>query len=733
MKKILIDLRRKSLFSYILAFSAIVFMIILVMGAYLYRFYYNTIYNDFVTVNEAYLTGIRNRHDNDLAIMNDIVVQMRISGNNVEFKLDASPLKSIALEEQLYRYTSVSQFFNQTFFFYHEDNYLYNHNTSIHIDMFLSDGILLEETDEEEIRDLLYDKEKGMRILKEQGLEGYLSTKFSNFADKAVIYFKLLEPSNTSTMVFIVDNFYYDNLLISKPEEHRQNYIIYDGEVIVSRGYTNADSSTLLQKISDTGKTNFQTDIDGTNYLVTLQQGSGGVEYCTIQSMDIFKNKVVTGHWGILLVLSICSIPTSLAIVALSRQISRKVRTINQLLSEENDHFYDLQNIETGIRNLVEHNNDVSGENLLFRRNSFINKFIRNEYEDREEVIAYGDMAELRVNQEYYAVILMGSRESSNESKAHDYMLHLIECQETLDGFGIHLINENQSLFVVFGGDTEAMNELLESLFNIGSEYCEDFVMAASGFHAEHSEASNAYLEANSAFDSRFLVDNSRIIRFEELALSEQVEIMPDIYLHRLRNAIRANSETEAKTVINEICSRLQTTGHSLLTFRILCNDIIHMMISEWSTNDTGFDNIYNVFALSQCLTIQDFNDILWDVCSRLILSNEKSGTEKSDMVTEAIQYMKSNYKDPNLNMSTLAEYLSVTGVTLALEFKEAMGISPSDYLAITRIENAKALLKETDMLVKDVSVAVGYEDDHVFMRRFKKHVGKTPKQYRLE
>lgn len=48
-------------------------------------------------------------------------------------------------------------------------------------------------------------------------------------------------------------------------------------------------------------------------------------------------------------------------------------------------------------------------------------------------------------------------------------------------------------------------------------------------------------------------------------------------------------------------------------------------------------------------------------------------------------------------------------------------------------MEQAKKMLKETDLLIKEISLAVGYEDDHVFMRRFKKYTGKTPGQYRKE
>ena len=86
------------------------------------------------------------------------------------------------------------------------------------------------------------------------------------------------------------------------------------------------------------------------------------------------------------------------------------------------------------------------------------------------------------------------------------------------------------------------------------------------------------------------------------------------------------------------------------------------------------------------------------------------------------------------LNMASLADQLGISPVTLAVEFKNETGISPSDYLAVVRLERAKELLRTTDQLVKQVSEAVGYEDDHVFIKDALKNIlGKTPGQYRKE
>ena len=102
-------------------------------------------------------------------------------------------------------------------------------------------------------------------------------------------------------------------------------------------------------------------------------------------------------------------------------------------------------------------------------------------------------------------------------------------------------------------------------------------------------------------------------------------------------------------------------------------------------------------------------------------------------MAAKAVAYMKEHYSSPDLTMAALAQELEISPVTMSVAFKNRMGVNPSDYLGIIRMEKAKELLRNSDMKIKDVSAAVGYEDDHVFLRRFKKYVGKTPGQYREE
>ena len=78
--------------------------------------------------------------------------------------------------------------------------------------------------------------------------------------------------------------------------------------------------------------------------------------------------------------------------------------------------------------------------------------------------------------------------------------------------------------------------------------------------------------------------------------------------------------------------------------------------------------------------------------------------------------------------------------------YAERLGISPSylnklvrtqtrhsamDWVEISRVNWAKCLLKDSDMSVGDISVAIGVDDPSYFTRFFRKSTGMTPSEFR--
>lgn len=727
MKRLFRELRTQNVLYYILSFSVLVFLIIFIMGIYLYRFYYQTIYSDFQASNAQYLETKAMVHENDLQIINDIVHQMGMAGDNAGFKLSENPQKAINLIKRLHQYKMVSQFFYMPFYFYQKDEYLYNDRTSLSVDYFIDRGCIFEQTGSEEFREVMYSGDGTLRALPEQSVSGYWIGKYMPDA-RVVVYMQAIPPRFQEVMFFLVEDSYYDSFIGMDEGEMRSVYIIDGEKVIVSRGGLDVEDEVVLGLLRR-GTWQDKVQIGKKEYMITAYEGSSGLRYCSLQSMEIFYDKILTEQWGITMLLLVCSIPAALLLVALSRKLVAKMQKLNKMLDlQENN--YNIGSIEAGIQMLIASNVQKEEDNQRLKRTQFIRGFVRGDFSDEEEVRKAAQSVSIHI-EKIYAIFLMSVRGDSNEKDIHVQMLESIRRREHVDGYGFLLVSSNQSLLVVFADTQESMEDVMDAVFTIGKENSEEFLMAVSGFHTFLTDGSTAYLEAGRAFDNRFLQDNNRILRFTEVVSQEILYILPDIYLQNLRNALKSRDKEAVRKSVEEICWKMQQDKPTLFAFRLTYNRIIHLMLTEWNDRNAETENLYNVFALSQCLTIQDFNDLLCEACHIIIDSSSQEPAEKSDIVQNAMKYMENNFSSPDLTMSVLADYLQVSSVTLSVVFKNSMGIRPSDYLANLRIEQARKLLLTTDMLVREICTAVGYEDDHVFTRRFKKYTGKTPKQYR--
>lgn len=92
--------------------------------------------------------------------------------------------------------------------------------------------------------------------------------------------------------------------------------------------------------------------------------------------------------------------------------------------------------------------------------------------------------------------------------------------------------------------------------------------------------------------------------------------------------------------------------------------------------------------------------------------------------------YIEQNYK-LDLSLSDLASIVYVSPYHLAHLFKNETGMSPIQYLIQCRIEEAKRLLKYTDLSVREISASVGYPNANYFNLLFKKMTGNSPGKYR--
>lgn len=100
-------------------------------------------------------------------------------------------------------------------------------------------------------------------------------------------------------------------------------------------------------------------------------------------------------------------------------------------------------------------------------------------------------------------------------------------------------------------------------------------------------------------------------------------------------------------------------------------------------------------------------------------------------VVERALAYMEENYMQ-RLTLEQTAAACYANASYLSSAFKNAVGISFTDYLSEMRIRKARVLLENSQYRINEIAARVGYDDYSYFCRVFKKLVGVAPLRYRM-
>ncbi len=111
--------------------------------------------------------------------------------------------------------------------------------------------------------------------------------------------------------------------------------------------------------------------------------------------------------------------------------------------------------------------------------------------------------------------------------------------------------------------------------------------------------------------------------------------------------------------------------------------------------------------------------------------ANPRSEQARMDSrVQTAMDYMCQHIAD-DISLDTLAQVSGLSVSRLAHLFRQHTGVTPLQFLEQQRLDRAAQLLELTSRPIQSIAEEVGFDNPFYFSLRFKRHVGRCPRDYR--
>ena len=94
------------------------------------------------------------------------------------------------------------------------------------------------------------------------------------------------------------------------------------------------------------------------------------------------------------------------------------------------------------------------------------------------------------------------------------------------------------------------------------------------------------------------------------------------------------------------------------------------------------------------------------------------------------ISTLEQRYSEP-WTLESMAEIARLSRTNLLLNFRQATGRSPVEFLIGLRIEAAKRLLRQSTLGMTEIALETGFGDGNYFARKFRESTGRSPSEFR--
>lgn len=321
------------------------------------------------------------------------------------------------------------------------------------------------------------------------------------------------------------------------------------------------------------------------------------------------------------------------------------------------------------------------------------------------------------------------------------FLVNLLH-KKFMDPYQVYTFNSGFGLVFILHHPNPYAQDIenrLQEVVMTKNEFSSIYVqMGLSNVYDHFSSFPKSVLEAKKALSYSPFMNVGTLIFYSDILQKKTIDLkLSRQDMERLQSTIKYGSELEIRHLFQSLSQEAEQQKETLINNQYYLVNLAHIFIDFASGLNLELDQVLETNLLD---TLKSFNQLsdVYGYLEALVfklkaLNLQTTQNSVKDLFEEAYLYLQNHYADPLLGMESVCDYLGISVSYLSSLFKKHLETSFNKELVKLRMEKGMELLKYTPKKIYEVALSVGYSDVYYFSYSFKKHTGKTPKEYRSE
>lgn len=317
-----------------------------------------------------------------------------------------------------------------------------------------------------------------------------------------------------------------------------------------------------------------------------------------------------------------------------------------------------------------------------------------------------------------------------------------------LDGeYELHTMpHTGQNVFAgVLGMEKGADERLREHLEKILEKLCEnsgrEVYIFVGGQCRRLEEIHWSYMQA-----VKLIPENRKKIRRKVVYAQGNVDkrikfVYPKLELESLYSGLVSADYHSVCLVTDILLDMIRGDVQNQFAYTALCCDVINTFCradDELELEDPRWKELLDREGISAFSDVEQLTERIDEIkdCFRELMEKEAEQAEAEEiepetLATRVITFIDRNSQNPDITVGMVADTFHMSISNLSHQFKALTDRNISDYIAEKKLGYMRELILETDYSVQKIAQMGGYTQTASFIRKFKKHFGMTPLEYR--